>query len=186
MTTITTPPATTAPRDTLGVERTGWRIDPTRSRIEFRTPTFWGLMTVKGRFERYDGTLDLRQEPAIDLTIDAASLSTDNRMRDKHLRSSDFFDVEKHPHVRFVSDSATLEGKRLTVRGRLYAAGTSIPLDVDARLRAVDGELEVVATAHADHVELGMSHGMLGMIRTPSELIVRGRLVRATDSPAGE
>lgn len=186
MTTITTQPSTTPRSDTVEVGKTGWRIDPTRSGIEFRTPTFWGLMTVKGRFERYDGTLDLQHEPAIELTIDAASLSTNNKMRDKHLRSSDFFDVENHRHVRFVSDSATLEGERLTVCGRLYAAGTSIPLDIDARLRPVDGELEVDATAYADHFELGMSHGMLGMIRSPSELIVRGRLVRATDSPAGE
>ena len=37
----------------------------------------------------------------------------------------------------------------------------------------------------ADHLELGMSHGTLGMIRTPSQLIVRGRLVRAADSPIG-
>ena len=168
------------------LEKTRWRIDPTRSSVEFRTPTFWGLVTVKGRFERYDGTLDLRQEPAIELTIEAVSLNTNNNMRDKHLRSSDFFDVENHPQVRFVSDSATLDGERLTVRGRLYAAGTSVPLDVDARLRGVDGELEVEATASADQFELGMSHGALGMIRTPSELTVRGRLVvGAGDSPAG-
>ncbi len=171
--------------DQPAVEKTRWRIDPTRSRIEFHTPTFWGLMTVKGRFERYDATLDLRQEPAIELTIDAASLNTKNNTRDKHLRSGDFFDVENHPQVRFVSDSARLDGERLTISGRLYAAGTSTPLDVDARLRLVDGELEVDATTYADHLELGMSHGTLGMIRTPSQLIVRGRLVRAADSPIG-
>ena len=99
-------------------------------------------MTVKGRFERYDGTLDLRQEPAIELTIDAASLNTNNNMRDKHLRSGDFFDVENYPQVHFVSESARLGGEGLTVSGRLYAAGTSTPLDVDARLRLVDGELD--------------------------------------------
>jgi uncharacterized protein (DUF2252 family) len=56
---------------------------------------------------------------------------------------------------------------------------------VHTRLRSVDGELEVEATASVDQFELGMSHGMLGMIRTPSELAVRGRLVSAADSPAG-
>ena len=179
--------STTTPQPTglQSIEKAHWRIDPTRSQVEFRTPTFWGMMTVKGRFERYDGTLDLRQEPAIELTIEAASLNTNNNMRDKHLRSSDFFDVENHPQVRFVSDSATLDGERLTVSGRLYAAGTSVPLDVDARLRPADGELEVEAIASADQFELGMSHGMRGMIRTPCELTVRGRLVSAADSPAG-
>ena len=162
-----------------------WRIDPTRSRVEFHTSTFWGLMTVKGHFEHYDGTLDLEHEPAIELTIDASSLTTNNDPRDKHLRSGDFFNVENHPEVRFVSDNASLDGERLTVSGRLYAAGNSTPLDVDARLRRVGDELEVDATAYADHVELGMSHGILGMIRSPSELIVRGRLVDAADEPGG-
>ena len=55
------------------VTKTRWRIDPARSSIEFRTPTLWGLATVKGRFDRYEGTLDLDQDPAIELTIDAGS-----------------------------------------------------------------------------------------------------------------
>jgi polyisoprenoid-binding protein YceI len=179
--------STTTPQTThkAGVEKSRWRIDPARSQVEFRTPTFWGLMTVKGHFERYDGTLDLQREPAIELTIDAASLNTNNRMRDKHLRSSDFFDVQGHPHVRFVSDSVRLDGDRLTVRGRLYAAGKSMPVEVDASLRWADGELEVDGTAYANQFELAMSHGMLGMIRTPTKLILHGRLVRAGDAADG-
>jgi polyisoprenoid-binding protein YceI len=170
----TTPQTTSKP----AIEKTRWRIDPARSQVEFRTPTFWGLMIVKGHFERYDGTLDLRREPAIELTIEADSLNTDNKMRDKHLRSGDFFGVANQPQVRYVSDTARLDGERLTVSGHLYAAGESMPLEVGATLRPVDGELEVDATASADQFALGMSHGMLGMIRTPSELIVRGWLVR--------
>ena len=128
--------STTAPLRTDGrtPTTTRWRIDPSRSRVEFRTPTLWGLATVKGHFVRYDGTLDLERDPAITLTIDAASLDTHNRLRDRHLRSPDFFDVANHPQVRFVSDSATLDGERLNVRGRLYAGGESIPLDLNARL----------------------------------------------------
>lgn len=167
--------------DQPAVETTRWRIDPNASRVEFRTSTFWGLMTVRGRFERYDGTLDLRTEPAIDLTIDAASLNTGNSKRDRHLRSEDFFDVENHPWVCFVSDSVRLDGERLSVTGRLHAAGTTTPLEVEARLRPIDGGLEVDAIAEVDHLELGMSRGALGMIRNPSELIVSGRLVRAAD-----
>jgi polyisoprenoid-binding protein YceI len=119
--------------------------------------------------------------PAIELTIDAGSLDTDNKIRDKHLRSAEFFDVENHPHVRFVSNCATLEGERLTVRSQLCAGGKSMPLDVDATIRRVGDELEVDATTSADHHELGMTHSTLGMIRTPSELVVRGRLTRDTE-----
>ncbi len=168
----------THPADTRSVLRGRWRIDPTRSRVEFRAQTLWGSATVKGRFERYEGTLDLQQNPVIGLTIDAGSLTTNLGLRDRHLRSADFFDVVNHPQVSFTSDSVTLEGEELYVRGRLHAAGNSIPLELDAHLRRVGDELEVDASTHADHRKLGMSHGLLGMIPTPSELIVRGRLVR--------
>ena len=99
-------------------------------------------------------------------------------MRDKHLRSGDFFDVANEPQVRFVSDSATLDGDRAEGQRPALRSGQELPLDVDAKLRRVGDELEVDATAYADQLELGMSHGMLGMIRPPSKLIVRGRLVR--------
>lgn len=161
------------------IETSRWRIDPSRSSVKFRSPGFWGLVTVKGQFARYDGTLDLRRQPAIELTIGADSLDTKNEKRDKHLRSADFFDVENHPEVSFVSDSATLEGERLQIHGQLSAGGHSIPLDLDATLRRVsDDELDVDAPIQIDHRELGMTHNTLGMIRTPSELIVHGRLTR--------
>jgi polyisoprenoid-binding protein YceI len=155
-----------------------WRLDPSRSRVEFRARTLWGLAPVKGHFDRYEGSLDLQRTPAIELTIDAASLNTGIDFRDRHLRSEDFFHVEHHPQVRFVSDSATLEDERLKVHGRLYAAGKSLPIELEGSLRPVGDELEVDARTHGDHRKLGMSHGLLGMIPTPSELIFHGRLVQ--------
>lgn len=168
----------TEPTDTQSIAQGRWRIDPARARVEFHTPTLWGLATVKGHFERYDGSLDLKRSPAIELTIEAPSLTTKNRFRDRHLRTADFFDVRRHPQVRFVSETTTLDGERLKVRGRLHAAGKSLSLEVDARLRAIGDEFEIEASAYVDHRQLGMSHGLLGMIRTPSELAVQGRLVR--------
>jgi len=163
------------------VDRTRWRIDPTRSSVEFHAPNFWGLSTVKGKFERYDGTLELYETPAIELTIDAASLNTNNKKRDTHLRSGDFFDVANHPQARFVSDSATLSGQQLKVRGHLHAAGKSVPVDLDATVRHVRDELAVEAETHANHAHLGMTWNRLGMLRTPSKLIVHGLLVRDGD-----
>ena len=174
MTTMTTTPTPTAAPSVPG---TRWRIDPARSRVEFRTRTFWGLTTVVGRFERFDGTLDLQATPAVELTIDAASLDTSNGLRDTHLRADDFFDADQHPEVRFVSESATLEGERLKVRGRLHAAGRSMPLELEARVQRVGGELEIDASTSADHHALGMTKSTLGMIQTPSRLVVQGRLV---------
>ncbi len=178
MSTLTTP---TIPREdrrpSSRIGETGWRIDPARSRIAFRTRSLWGLLLVDGGFGRYEGTLDLGREPAIELTIDASSLSTKNKLRDKHLRSADFFDVAHHPEIRFTSQSVSLDGDRLSVRGRLEAGGSSIPLELKATLRPVGDELELKTTTTVDHEELGMSSGLLGMIRSPSELIVEGRLI---------
>jgi polyisoprenoid-binding protein YceI len=155
-----------------------WRLDPTRSSVEFHVRHFYGLMTVKGEFADYEGTLDLAATPAVELTIQAASLDTKLAKRDTHLRSGDFFDAERHPQVRFVSDHAALTGEKLVVRGRLEAAGRQLPLELTATVREIDGELEIGASTHADHRELGMTWSPLGILRAPSTLIVRGRLVR--------
>jgi polyisoprenoid-binding protein YceI len=160
------------------VETTIWRIDPDRSSVEFHAKSLWGIMTVKGRFSRYQGTLHLSREPAIELTIEADSLDTKNKRRDAHLRSPDFFDVEHHPYVRFVSERAALEGERLEVRGLLHARGAGMPLDIDATLHRAGDELELEAVTITDHRRLGLTWDWLGTLRGPTKLVVRGRLVR--------
>jgi polyisoprenoid-binding protein YceI len=155
-----------------------WRLDPARSSVAFHVPHFYGLMTVKGEFADHEGTLDLGATPAVELTIQATSLDTKLAKRDKHLRSKDFFDVERHPQVRFISDRAAFDGDTLRVHGQLHAAGRQIPLQLDATVSELDGELEIDAVTEADHRELGMTWSPLGILRAPSKLIVRGRLVR--------
>jgi polyisoprenoid-binding protein YceI len=156
-----------------------WQLDQRRSRVEFRARHFWGLATVKGHFEEYQGRLDLNAAPSIELTIDAASVQSGNRKRDEHLRSSDFFDAEEHPVVRFISDSVVPGDDMLKVRGRLFAREQSIPLELDARVRLVDGELKIKAAATATHRKLGMIWSPLGVIPPRSELLVEGYLVPA-------
>jgi polyisoprenoid-binding protein YceI len=173
---MSTIPANAA--DGRGIGHTRWRIDPQRSSVEFHVRNLYGLQTVKGRFERYDGTLDLAAEPSIELTIDADSLTTGNARRDEHLRSADFFDTANHPLVRFVSRDATLDGDSLDVRGELHAAGKSIPLELEGSIQPDGDELEIDVTTFADHRALGMTWNRLGMMRTPSKLTVQGRLVR--------
>jgi polyisoprenoid-binding protein YceI len=163
---------------TPDIETTRWRIDPGRSTVEFHVKAMWGLSTVTGRFSRYQGTLDLSQRPAIELTIETESLDTGNQKRDAHLRSPDFFDAEAHPYVRFVSESVTLDGERLQVRGRLHARGSSVPLELDVMLRRAGEELEVEAATRVDRPQLGMTWNMLGSVGSSSRLIVKGRLVQ--------
>ncbi len=161
-----------------------WQLDPRRSSVEFRAGNFWGLTTVKGHFDDYQGWLDMTADPAIELTIDAASLQTGNRRRDQHLRSPDFFAAEKHPRVRFASDTVDLQGDTLKVQGRLLVREQSIPVELDGRIRRAGAELEIEAATSAPHRELGMTWSPLGMIPPRSELVVAGHLVRTTDGAA--
>jgi polyisoprenoid-binding protein YceI len=155
-----------------------WHLDPSRSSVEFHVRHFYGLITVKGHFDRYEGTLALASHPAVQLIIDADSLDTGNAKRDTHLRSADFFDVEHHRQVRFVSDSATLQDGTLSVHGQLHAADKQVPVDVDATVSWVEHEPEIEAVTHVDHRALDMTWSPLGILRAPSKLIVRGRLIR--------
>jgi polyisoprenoid-binding protein YceI len=154
-----------------------WELAPERSEVGFRVRLRWGIATVTGRFDEFSGRLDPSAAPACTLTVKAASLRTGNRRRDRHLRSSDFFDAETHPDVRFVSDSAVQKGDTLTVTGRLFARGESIPLSLDAQIRHVDGELEIGARTTVEHRDLGMVWSPLGLIGPRSELFVNARLI---------
>jgi polyisoprenoid-binding protein YceI len=172
----------TTPGATAGLATGSWRLDPSRSSAEFRVRHFYGLMTVKGRFDRYEGNLEVSGRPAVALVIEAESLDTKNKRRDKHLRSKDFFDVANHPLVRFEAEIADLDGETLKVRGLLHAAGKHVPLDIDAAVTAVGEELEIEATALVDHRQLGMTWSPMGILRAPSGLTVRGRQVRTEDA----
>src|SRR3954452_12951386 len=174
----TTTHTTATPAAAARLADGSWRLDPARSSVTFHVRHFYGLMTVKGEFADYESTLDLGAAPAVELTIQATSLDTKLAKRDEHLRSKDFFDVERHPQVRFISDSAAFDGDLLRVRGQLHAAGRQIPLELDATVREIDGELEIEAVTEADYRELGMTWSPVGILRAPSKLIVRGRLVR--------
>ena len=155
-----------------------WVVDPARSTVEFRVRNYWGLTTVVGHFTRFDGSYTVGpDERAVELIVDAGSLDTGNRRRDAHLRSSTFFDVEPHPHVRFTANDVTGAGNgTLRVRGELEAAGRKVPLSFEAAVRVVDGELEAEATTLVDQRLLGMTFSPLGTVRSPATLHVKARL----------
>ena len=157
-----------------------WIFEPGHTEAEFRARHMM-VTWVRGLFKDIHGSLELDWGRSLEATfegeIDATGIWTGEPTRDAHLRSSDFFDVEHHPEVRFVSDSAELDGERLTVHGQLHAAGKAIPMVLDATLRQLDGELEIEAVTEADHRELGMTWSPLGILRSPSKLLVRGRLI---------
>jgi polyisoprenoid-binding protein YceI len=161
---------------------TRWTVDPEKSSVEFAVKTFWGLGTVRGRFERFDGWYDAGPDrQSIELTIDPGSINTALDKRDEHLRSADFFHIGDHPRVRFTSTRVRNAGDgTLHVKGGLEAAGVAVPLEFDAEMRQVGEELEVEARTTVDPRRFGMSRGHLAMIRPPAKLHIRARLSETT------
>lgn len=129
-------PTTTATPAT----RTTWTIDPTHTLVEFSTKHMM-ITTVKGRFSDVKGTIVTDDRDAAhasaEVTIATASLSTGTDARDEHLRSADFFDVEKFPAITF--RSKRIEGGSLVPGAEFTVVG-------DLTVRDVTKEVTLAAT----------------------------------------
>lgn len=113
-----------------------WTIDKNHSQVNFAV-THALVSTVRGSISGVTGTLVWDdKDPAkstVEATITASTVSTNNEARDKHLKSPDFFDVEKNPTLTFKSTSVTGTPGNLKVIGDLTLAGVtkSVTLTVD-------------------------------------------------------
>ncbi len=154
-----------------------WELDPAESTAEFRARTFWGLVGVRGHFGRLAGAVE--PDGRLELLIDAASLDTGNHKRDRHLRSGDFFDVERHPQVRFSAAGVEAESDRgARVTGKLEAAGKAVQLDLSPSVRSVaDDVVEVDAETTIDQRQLGMTYRRFG-VQAPATVAVHAVLRR--------
>ena len=106
-----------------------YAIDAAHSNVEFAVRHMM-ITTVKGRFGDVKGTVEIPEqgEPRLDVTIGTASVDTRSEQRDGHLRSADFFDVEKHPEMRFVSTGAQRTSDGWKVTGNLTIKGVTKPV----------------------------------------------------------
>jgi polyisoprenoid-binding protein YceI len=114
-----------APQTTV----TTWNIDPVHSVAEFKVKHMM-ISNVKGQFTTVAGVLTLDErdltKSRIDASIEAASITTRDPQRDAHLKSADFFDVEKFPALSFKSTrmTRTADGE-LAVSGELTIHGVA-------------------------------------------------------------
>jgi polyisoprenoid-binding protein YceI len=106
-----------------------WSIDPVWSALEFEVKKM-GLINVKGRVPGFTGTIRGSENPSIEGTVDVSSIVTFDETRDTHLQSPDFFDVARHPEIRFASTSVETDGDELVVRGDLTIKGTTKPVEL--------------------------------------------------------
>lgn len=131
-TTVTTPAVTT------------WSIDPAHSHVEFAVRHLM-ISTAKGRFGIVHGTVRTDDADQLksdaDIQIDVDSIDTREAQRDAHLKSADFFDVEKFPTLTFKSTRVSdVKGDNFKLHGDLTIHGVTRPvtLDVTAEGRAKD------------------------------------------------
>lgn len=112
-----------------------WDGDTTHSSVEFVTRY---LMTtkVRGQFAEWQAVLTTAERPQdsrVEVTIPVTSLTTRNEQRDGHLRSADFFEVEKYPTITFVSTQiGELNGQNFDVTGDLTMHGVTRPVTLHA------------------------------------------------------
>lgn len=92
-----------------------WKVDASHSKLGFSV-THMMVSETEGKFKVFDGTASSKTEmdftdAKIDFTADAASINTEDPKRDGHLKSADFFDVEKFPSITFKSSSMKPDAK---------------------------------------------------------------------------
>jgi polyisoprenoid-binding protein YceI len=112
-----------------------WKIDPDHVSAGFRVRHMM-VTLVQGLFTKVGGAILFDpEEPAatsVEIEIDAASIYTGVDRRDKHLRSADFFDVERFPTIYFKSTATTVVGMNaLSVAGDLTIRGITQPVSFD-------------------------------------------------------
>jgi polyisoprenoid-binding protein YceI len=117
-----------------------FEVDPVHSEVGFTVRHI--VAKVPGRFSSFKGSVSM-DPAAIESTlkiqgqVDAASVDTGVEDRDKHLRSADFFDVEKHPQITFTSKKAAKKGDKYAVTGDLAMHGVTKEVTLDAEVLGV-------------------------------------------------
>jgi polyisoprenoid-binding protein YceI len=145
-----------------------WRVVPDQSTIGFKGKSMWGLLPVKGRLKEFSGDGQINDGPTIlgRIDINTASLETGIRKRDEHLRSADFFEVEKYPETSLVITGAeAVDGDTVDLRAELTVKGTTKPLPLRAAVTVLgDGAVRLTTQTTINRKDFGVDGNMVGMI----------------------
>src|SRR3954463_8776916 len=117
-----------------------WAVAPSHSSVEFQVKHM-GLATVKGFFSDFEGALEVGDDGAITAygTVETASVNTRSAQRDEHLRSPDFFDVERNPQIAFRSTAIEpVDDETYRITGELTIAGVTKEIVLEAVTQGTD------------------------------------------------
>ena len=160
-----------------------WNLDSDRSTITFRAKSMWGLMPVKGTFNEFSGQVNGGGAVFGRVDIRADSLRTGMKMRDRHLRSADYFDVEKFPDISIVVTAAEPSGEEgARLRASVTVKGTTLPIELPATVLVLDdGAVRVTTQATVDRSQFDVTGNILGMVTNPVTISCDLVFTRATN-----
>ena len=121
---------TTAAVEIPGYVTGTWSIDPVHSEVSFVVRHMM-VSKVRGRFDKFEGTIQTAADPlqsAVSATVDLSSVNTGNETRDNHIRSEDFFHIEKHPVMTFRSTGVRSDGENYLLDGDLTLRDVTRPV----------------------------------------------------------
>lgn len=145
-----------------------WTIDTTHANVDFSVKHM-AISTVRGSFAVFNGsgeTNEAGMPTSVQMEIDAASISTNNEQRDGHLKSGDFFDVEKFPKLTFKSTAISGTPDDLTIAGELTIRGVTKPITLKGELSQVvkdpwgNQRTSLVATGKLSREQFGLTWNM--------------------------
>ena len=151
----------TATATLTGLSAGTWTMDPTHTEVGFVARHLM-VSKVRGAFTDVSGTVTVGEELSdsrAEVTLKAASVSTGTPDRDAHLRSGDFFDVDTHPDITFVSTS--FDGRTLV--GDLTVKGVTKPVTLDVEFNGVatdpwgNEKAAFEATGEIDRTDWGLT-----------------------------
>ena len=119
---------------------TKWALDATHSELGFKLKHLM-ISNVSGRFNSFDVSAETGNDEFSDAnitaTIDVASIFTNNEQRDGHLRTGDFFEIEKYPNITFKSTSVKKDGDDLEVTGDLTMKDVTKPVTLKVEFAGI-------------------------------------------------
>jgi polyisoprenoid-binding protein YceI len=122
--------------------QTKWNADPMHSKLTFSV-THMGISDVDGLFNKFTASATATKadfsDAVFELSVDVPSINTQVEMRDNHLRSADFFEVETYPSMTFKSTSITKVSKdKYKLTGNLTLRGITKPVTMDLWYRGTN------------------------------------------------
>ena len=116
-----------------------WAIDPVHSSIGFSVRHLM-VSKVRGNFENFSGAIVVAEDgtPSVTAEIAVASINTGNEQRDAHIKSADFFEVEKYPTATFTSTGVRANGDDYVLDGEFTLKGVTKPVSLALEFNGVN------------------------------------------------